>query len=80
MAMAVGGVYVHAALTRADIIRELASWRLRSAESVTDETLARVLDAAERESPLPGAGPSVREDIVRITRNLLSGEPVGRSR
>jgi serine/threonine-protein kinase HipA len=78
MAMAVGGLYVHAAITRADIVRELASWRFRRAESVVDETLARVLDAAEREVPLPEAAPSIQEDVIRIARNLLSGEAAGR--
>lgn len=79
MAMAVGGVYVHAAITRADIIRELGSWRFRRAERVVDEVLARLLDAAEREAPLPGAAPTIQEDVVRITRNLVSGEAAGRT-
>jgi len=80
LAMAVGGVYAHAALSRTDLVREFASWRLRRAEAVIDETLAHVLDAAEHEAPLPGAAPSVQDDIVRIARNLLSGQPAGRTR
>ncbi|OIJ27814.1 type II toxin-antitoxin system HipA family toxin [Nocardioides luteus] len=77
LALAVNGVYQHSALTRADLIAEIASWRLREAETLVDEALADIAEIVEDEVPAHGAHPGLVEDIRAFTVNLRSGRSVG---
>lgn len=77
LALAVDGVYRHAALTRADLVAEVASWRLRDAEKLVDDVLASVAEIVEIEVPADGAHPSLVEDIQGFTASLRAGRSVG---
>lgn len=77
LALAVDGVYQHAALTSADLVAEIASWRLRDAESLVEDTLADVAETVERQVPADGAHPGLVEDIRTFTANLRAGRSVG---
>ncbi|MFE6647286.1 type II toxin-antitoxin system HipA family toxin [Nocardioides sp. NPDC057772] len=77
LALAVDGVYHHAALTRADLVAEIAAWRLRDAEGLVDEVLAKVAEIVENEVPADGAHPALVADIRTFTSNLMAGRSVG---
>jgi serine/threonine-protein kinase HipA len=77
LALAVGGVYRHAAVTRNDLEREFSSWGLRDAETIVDDVVSRVLATLDTQAPDPRAHAGLRRDIERFTRNLAAGRPVG---
>ncbi|MER7557813.1 HipA domain-containing protein [Nocardioides sp. NPDC126508] len=77
LALAVNGVYQHSALTRADLITEIASWRLREAETLVDDRLADIAEIVENEVPAHGAHPGLVEDIRAFTANLRAGRSAG---
>lgn len=77
LALAVDGVYQHAALTRANLVAEVASWRLRDAEKLVDDVLASVAEIVEIEVPADGAHPDLVEDIHAFTASLRAGRSVG---
>lgn len=77
LALAVDGVYQHAAVTRADLVAEVASWRLRGAEALVDDALAEIAEIVEAEVPADGAHPGLVEDIRAFTANLRAGRPAG---
>lgn len=77
LAMAVHGEYVLAAVTRAHLEREVATWggdpdRVRA-------TLESLLGILQDESPLAGARP-LREILARGTERLLAGTSRGEDR
>lgn len=77
-AFRVNGVLTHAAISRDDLIQELTAWGARGrAERLIDETLEIVRDVAKNETPHSSAEPTVRDEILRVTQNLLDGRPVG---
>ncbi|MEU4312578.1 HipA domain-containing protein [Nocardia sp. NPDC024068] len=77
MALAIGREYRHAALTRDHLVAEVASWGLRTADDVVDESLVAVAEAVDDEVPLPGADPQVYGSVLQFTENLCKGRPVG---
>lgn len=77
MALAIGREYRHAALTREHLVAEVASWGLRSAAELVDETLAAVAEAVELEHPHPQADPRVHPSVRQFTANLRSERPAG---
>jgi len=84
LALAIGGEYVHANLTRRNIAEELLSWKSRSFPDVKtidtfiDESL-EAYQAALEEIPLSShAYPLLRETIKAFIENLLSGKPTGK--
>lgn len=77
MALAIGREYRHAALTREHLVSEVASWGLRSAAALVDETLAAVAEAVELEHPHPHADPRVHQSVRQFTVNLRSERPAG---
>lgn len=77
MALAIGREYRHAALTREHLVAEVASWGLRAAAALVDETLAAVAEAVELEHPHPAADPRVHQGVRQFTANLRSERPVG---
>ncbi|AYF98685.1 type II toxin-antitoxin system HipA family toxin [Protaetiibacter intestinalis] len=77
LALAVNGVYRHAEVTRDDLLAEFASWGLRRAAPLVNDTLAKLASAVVAEEPLPGAHPQLRRDIRTFTENLQSGRPAG---
>lgn len=77
LALAVDGVYRHAAVERSHLVAEIGSWGVRGAERLVDETLTTVAEVAAAESPVAGAHPGLVEDIVRFTTNLRSGRAAG---
>ena len=84
MALAIGGEYVHANLTRAHISSELLSWKSASFPNemainrFVEDNLMSIRDALERLSLSDKAYPRLREMIMRFLSNLLSGKPVGK--
>ena len=77
LALAVDGVYRHAAVDRSHLVAEVASWGVRGAERLVDETLAAVAEVVAREVPVDGAHPGLVDDVVRFTTNLRSGRATG---
>lgn len=77
MALAVGGQYRHAAITRDHLIGEVGGWGVRAPATVVDEALAELNSAAREETPLSGAFSGLQEQILTFTRNLQMGDPVG---
>lgn len=77
LALAVGGVYRHAAVTRADLVAEIAGWGVRDARRLVDETLTEILAAVAHEVPHPRAHAGLREDVTRFGGHLLAGASVG---
>ncbi len=78
-AFSVNGVLDHAAITKADIIHEVAKWGSKNSERLIDETLETVRDLARIEIPHALAEPTLQEDVLRFTQNLLDGRAVGAS-
>ncbi|HEY6786438.1 MAG TPA: HipA domain-containing protein [Trebonia sp.] len=79
VALAVGGEYRHAALTRDHLIAEGRAWGLPSAPSLTEETLTTVLRIAATESPHKHAHAGLAHDVADFTSNLLAGRAAGAS-
>lgn len=79
LALAVNGKYRHAEITRADMQAEVASWGLRRAGGVVDETLERVMAIVIEEAPVDGSFPGLQEQTMKTVRNLLDDQPAGRS-
>ncbi|MFD7077952.1 type II toxin-antitoxin system HipA family toxin [Nocardioides sp. NPDC059952] len=77
LALAVDGVYQHAAMTRGNLVAEVASWRLRDAEALVDGVLADIAEIVEVEVPAHGAHPRLVEDIRSFTANLRDGRSAG---
>lgn len=77
LALAVDGVYVHAAVTRESLVSEGRSWGLRDAEAAVTSLLERLAAAVEVQEPSADATPGLRDDIARFTRNLLQGRAAG---
>ncbi len=77
MAMSVNGTYRHTELTRADLVEEATSWRLRSPEPLISRALEALETFASSTEPDPRAHPGLQEDVLSFTRNLLTGKPVG---
>ena len=77
LALAVDGVYRHAAVTRANLLAEVASWRLRGVEELVDGVLADIAEIVEVEAPADGAHPGLVEDIRTVTTNLRAGRSAG---
>lgn len=77
MALAVDGVYHHAALTVDHLSAEAESWGLRDPRPRILGLLERLHDVATHEDPDVRAHPRVA-DLVRTTAaNLLAGRPAG---
>lgn len=79
LAMAVNGVYHHAALTAADLVAEGTSWGMRDAEDRLRETLEAIVASTMESEPHPNAAPHLRDEIVEFARNLLDGRSIGPS-
>jgi serine/threonine-protein kinase HipA len=77
VALAVGGEYRHAALTRNHLIAEGRAWGLPNAPSLTEETLTTVLRIATTESPHKHAHFGLAHDVADFTSNLLAGGAAG---
>lgn len=76
-ALAVNGVYRHAAVTRADLESEITAWGVRRAAQIIDDTLEELTEAALAEVPLVGSHPGLQDDIMAFIRNLHAGLPAG---
>ncbi|AMM19094.1 toxin HipA [Frondihabitans sp. PAMC 28766] len=80
MALAVNGVYSHAAITIDDLISETEGWGLRDARAVVLDSVAEIRSLARVEAPLAGSWSGLQEDIASFTENLLAGRAIGGSR
>jgi serine/threonine-protein kinase HipA len=79
VALAVGGEYRHAALTRDHLVAEGRAWGLTGATSLAEEALAAVLKLTKAETPHERAHAGLSRDIAGFTTNLLTGHAVGAS-
>jgi serine/threonine-protein kinase HipA len=79
VALAVGGEYRHAVLTRDHLIAEGSAWGLPDAPGLTEEALTTVLHVATTESPHEHAHTGLAQDITEFTSNLLAGRATGTS-
>lgn len=77
LALAVDGVYRHAAVTRANLVAEVASWRLRDAEELVDGVLADIAEIIAAETPRRWCASGLVEDVRTFTANLRAGRSVG---
>jgi serine/threonine-protein kinase HipA len=77
VALAVGGEYRHAALTKDHLIIEGRAWGLANAPALVEETLTTVLEVATTQSPHIHAHTELAQDIARFTANLLAGRAAG---
>lgn len=77
MALAVDGVYVHAAITRENLVNEGRSWGMSNAERVVTSLLEALAAAVDIHEPLADATPGLSEAIAAFTRNLLDGRAAG---
>lgn len=79
VALAVGGEYRHAVLTKDHLITEGRAWGLANAPNLAEETLTTVLHLATTQSPHKHAHTELAQDIARFTANLLAGRAIGTS-
>ena len=77
LALAVDRTYRHAAVTRAHLAAEFASWGLRDSDDMIEQTLTTVLETARGEEPDPRSHADLVRDITRFATNLLTGLPAG---
>jgi serine/threonine-protein kinase HipA len=77
VALAVGGEYRHAAITLSHLVAEGQAWGLTEAATLSEETLAVVLELTSTETPHERAHAGLEEDIARFTTNLLAGRAAG---
>ena len=76
VALAVGGEYRHAALTKDHLITEGRAWGLTNASELAEETLTTVLQVATTQSPHEHAHTELAQDITGFAANLLAGRAV----
>lgn len=77
LALAVNKKYLHASITKDDLVCELNSWGLRDTESIVTETLEEVQAIATREQPAPQASTGLSEHASATAQNLLDGREAG---
>jgi serine/threonine-protein kinase HipA len=77
LALAVGGEYRHAAVTREHLIHEIASWGVAEAAETVDAALAVVHQTVRAEVPHVRAHPRLADDVARFTQNLAAGRAAG---
>ena len=68
VALAVGGEYRHAALTKDHLIIEGRAWGLANAPDLAEETLTTVLEVATTQSPHIHAHTELAQDIGKVHR------------
>lgn len=73
MALAIAGEYRHAEIDRNLLVEEGRSWGIRNADRIVSDVLEALLAIVTNEDPHPRAHPSLADDIVRFTQNLLDG-------
>ncbi|HTU72897.1 MAG TPA: HipA domain-containing protein [Trebonia sp.] len=79
VALAIGGEYRHAAITRDHLISEGHGWGITDSSALAEETLTTVLQVATTETPHKRAHAGLAHDISRFTSNLLAGNAIGAS-
>lgn len=77
LALAINGVYRHAAVTASDLSAEFTSWGLRRADALVELTLVEIKSLLDREAPLTGAHDALHADVSGFVSNLLGGRPAG---
>jgi serine/threonine-protein kinase HipA len=77
LAFAVNKKYLHATVTKDDLVSELSSWGLRGAKSIVDDTLEQVQAVAAREEPVAQAAAGLAENANATVQNLLDGRAAG---
>ena len=77
VALAVAGVYRHAAITTKDLVAEGKAWGLADAAALAEDTLTTVLQLAQVESPHKSAHAGLASDIASFASNLLAGRAAG---
>ena len=76
-AFAINGVFAFTAITRDDLIEEVAKWGSRRAGILINETLETVRELARTEVPHPSAEPGLQDSVLRFSQNLLDGRAAG---
>ncbi|WP_223359434.1 type II toxin-antitoxin system HipA family toxin [Leifsonia sp. ZF2019] len=69
-ALLINGTNAIEKITGGDLVAEAAGWGVRDAEAIVAETLEEIVAVVAHEKPLPGAHPSLSEDIRRQTMKL----------
>lgn len=77
LALAVNKKYLHATVTKDDLVRELSSWGLRGAQNIVNDTLEQVQVIAAREEPAAQAAAGLAENASATVQNLLAGRAAG---
>lgn len=77
LAMSVNGVYVHAKVTAADLVKEAESWGLSGATTQVAKTLDAVTDTLGAVQADARANPGLLDDIAGFVAELRAGQPAG---
>lgn len=80
LALAVDGEYRLARVERGDLVAEFASWGLRRADAIIEETLDRLDALLVAEEPLDGCTPVMHDQLRAFVSNLLAGRAMGAAR
>lgn len=73
----IGLIFEHAAISRDDLTNEVGAWGSRWSRAWIDSVLESIRDVARAEDPHPAAEPTMKDEILRFTQNLLDGRAAG---
>ncbi|MGN5733689.1 MULTISPECIES: type II toxin-antitoxin system HipA family toxin [Arthrobacter] len=77
LALAVNKKYLHATVTKDDLVLEFSSWGLRGTKDIVNDTLEQVQVIAAREEPVTQAAPGLAENASATVQHLLDGRAAG---
>ena len=77
LALAVNKKYLHATVTKDDLVLEFSSWGLRGTKDIVNDTLEQVQVIAAREEPVTQAAAGLAENASATVQHLLDGRAAG---
>lgn len=77
LALAVNKKYLHATVTKEDLVLEFSSWGLRGTKDIVNDTLEQVQVIAAREEPATQAAAGLAENVSSTVQHLLDGHAAG---
>lgn len=77
MALSINAKYIHAQITKSDLVEEARGWGLQTSGPIVDSTLEAIAELLDHQVPHEQAYHHLARDIATFTRNLLDGKPAG---
>ncbi|WP_343319570.1 HipA domain-containing protein [Arthrobacter sp. TMP15] len=77
LALAVNKKYLHATVTKDDLVLEFSSWGMRGTKDIVNDTLEQVQVIAAREEPVTQAAIGLAENASATVQHLLDGRAAG---